>query len=281
MKKIIAFFTALSLTFSVSAPALAADNKDTSNADVYESIIDGVSGEQYVFRSIDLENGDVQFILMCGEEIIESTYVDRSSRTITTEQSGEKFVMNVAKSAELGKIEIPATTFATYSSVGTIKYRCGTGDLCGLKLSMRTETNANSSYDVCGTYRGLSQFAGALVTLFGWPGAVANQVAQLVLYALGINGLLASFEIPSFIIKASETTNYWKIVDIDNPNNHYKELYGAKYVATNTTYGSGTYYGGTCDYFTRSDFTQKNTLMATQFYDEMFAFYPWEVYSWT
>ena len=38
MKKIIAFFTALSLTFSVSAPALAADNKDTSNADVYESI---------------------------------------------------------------------------------------------------------------------------------------------------------------------------------------------------------------------------------------------------
>lgn len=44
---------------------------------------------------------------------------------------------------------------------------------------------------------------------------------------------------------------------------------------------SGTYYGGTCDYFTRSDFTQKNTLMATQFYDEMFAFYPWEVYSWT
>ena len=39
MKKIIAFFTALSLTFCVSAPALAADNKDMSNADVYESIM--------------------------------------------------------------------------------------------------------------------------------------------------------------------------------------------------------------------------------------------------
>ena len=279
MKKIIAFFTALTLTLSMSTPALAVDNKDMSNADVYESIIDGASGEQYVFRSIDLENGDVQFVLVCGEEIIESTYVDKSSRTITTEQFGEKFVMNIAECAEVGKIEIPATTLATYSSVGTIKYRYGIEGFCGLKLSMRTETKANSSYDVCGTYRGLTQFAGMLVTLFAWPCAVASQVAQCILYALGINGSLASFEIPSFIVKASETTNYWKIVDVDNIN-HYKELYGTKYVATNTTHGSGTYYGGTCDYFTRSDFTQKNTLLATQFYDEMFAFYPWEVYSW-
>ena len=31
MKKIIAFFTALSLTFCVSAPALAADNKDMAS----------------------------------------------------------------------------------------------------------------------------------------------------------------------------------------------------------------------------------------------------------
>lgn len=96
----------------------------------------------------------------------------------------------------------------------------------------------------------------------------------------GATGEVDNYKDASFVIKASETTNYWKIVDIDNPNNHYKELYGTKYVATNTTYGSGTYYGGTCDYFTRSDFTKKNTLMATQFYDEMFAFYPWEVYSW-
>lgn len=281
MKKIIALCAAISLLFSASVSAFATDHTGKPNENTHESVIYSASGNQYVFRSIDLDNGDVQIFLIYDGEIVENTYVDRLSRRITTEIGDKIYVMNVAESIEAEEIETPATSLASYSSVGTIRYRYGSGDLCGLKLSMRTETDPNSSYDVCGTYRGISQFAGVLVTLFNWPGAVAVEVAEWVLYVLGINALLSSFDIPSFVIKASATTNYWKIVDIDNPSNHYKELYGTKYISTNTKYGSKTYYGGTCDYFTKSDFTQRNTLMATQFYDEMFAFYPWEVYSWT
>lgn len=282
-KRLVSCILAISMCASICTPAFASNSMD---ADLFEkntiigeeslALVDGEDG--YLLTTTDYENGNILFVITNKGEVVEATYVDRASNTIQTIRGNEIFNTQAAPRAQAPQNTAESATPA-YSYVGKITYLYGVDSYCGLRLYNDSESDPSTTYDISGTYRGISAFLGFLATLLGYSGSVVSKIGKWVLDALQINAAASVIEIPPlFELEARSTTNYWRIVDVDTPN-HVKEFSGAEYIISNQSYGNGTYYGGDA-YFTKSDFSNRNLGLSTYCYDEMFAFYPWQVYSW-
>ena len=246
MKKLVALMLSIVPAVSMSIPAfaLAVPNADEFNVDSHYTRVTSISEDCGVcvldnsptnFTELefqDFENGDSSFTFRKNGVIIETCYVDRSESLITStlNETGE-----VSNYAVPDTYDISLYSSPVYTYLGSIQYQFSNTSYVaqtGTALVWNAvTTNYSSTYNLNGKYQTIAGVASLIAGLFSFPSAIASQVAQYVLWALGISTGAASLIIPDFYVSAIEETSFWRAANSDTPSAYtYDE--GSKYTIT-------------------------------------------------
>lgn len=265
-KKILSLCLVIAIVVSstINGAFAAIVTEDLRNSSVNVSVINEDPSNYVELIAEDLANGDVVFTLSQNGIEIDSYYVDRENAEITSTKNSNAVVVP--------RVEItqnPALLASTpiYTYMGAIEYQFS--DLSyisqtGMALVWNAvTTDYSATYNINGTYQNIATLAAFLATIFSFPGAIINAIAQYVVWAVGATGTVASIVIPNLYLSAIKVTSLWRAANSNTPSSYIYDQ-GAEYTITAQGYEGRTYADDS--FHDPLEFNSRNGALATDIF---------------
>lgn len=275
-KKLVSMMLAVVMLFTLTAPALAADNRET--VDSGEVVFNMPDGSAVTLRYKDFENGDCEFYMFEDGILTASSYIERATNKITRidyEPTGTKKTVQFVEPVQEKAFPVPAA--AGYIDDGRIGYNhyvqgtLMTVNYIDVSHKVSTKT---SSFDANGKYKDILTMVNVIVGALLIPGALAASTAKTILEIYDLAS--ENIEVPTCKVESLKTTVTWK----GEVGEKTAYVEGARHVCTvagkeNLTDEEGSYYPVT-------SYKDHNKNLANQLYPLLFRGYDrFEVVSWS
>lgn len=267
--------TAFAKQNSINEDAVICGQAVSDNA--YDIVVLNSNNEKKMSLAIkEREGGITEFILIEDGTITSKAVLDRKEKMVSC-----SFICNdevCFSTTSLPEYTFPEPALAatnnvananSYSPVGAITYQYyDQGYVSGTRkidLAFSEILHNDSRYNINGTYQSMASFAAFLAGLFAVPGVIAGLLAAKVVEILAIGLGAGSLLIPSYYVRAIEYENKWKLT-ISTSVTEY--MTGSKFIF-NHEYDGSTQTACEGDYYTISDYSNRNTSLATAVMNNM------------
>lgn len=260
-KKLIGIILIAAIICSIFAPSVVATNCNTS------SIPANYTGMTYK----DNNDGTTLISHFVDGQLVASALADPQEYSVFTTLYDEQGNITLQRQTYHYPTEtsvMPLSTGTYY--VGKIIYSNHT-----INFYYDSFYNLNSHYELGGEYADFAVLVGVLVSMVGWPGLIAEEVAAGILSTFGISLSVAGmFNIPSgTTLDCVETRFEWNLVD-DDIVSICTSFSGSFYQVTSKKPNQEWIYTGeayvTEDYYHPSLFSKRDTDFAEEMYVRLY-----------
>ena len=279
-KKLVSMMLAVVMLFTLTAPALAADNRKTNAiVDSGETTFYDENGTLVTLQYKDFENGDCIFYLIEDGKVTVSSYVEKeTNQIIRTEYQNSipQTTIQVVEPIQAKMISMPTAAGYIYDGrVGYNHYAKGTLMTVNYIDFSHKMTVTVDEFNLLGKYKDIAQLASFIAALCGLPGVVSSLLAKEVVAAVAtISGQMLS--VPDYMVNAVKTTVSWE----GKTGSKTRKVEGSGYVCTGEGMENVVY--GEPDYYPASSYDDHDENLANRFYPMLYSGYDrFDVVSWS